>query len=92
VRGAHKIGDIVIVGWDASTEEVKALKAGVIRALVAQNPFKMGYEGVNAAVEIIRTGKNVEGEDTGSFLITKDNVEDPTIQAVLSPSCENPPL
>ena len=92
VRGAHKVGDIVIVGWDASSEEVKALKAGVIRALVAQNPFKMGYEGVNAAVEIIRTGKNVEGEDTGSFLITKDNIEDPTIQALLSPNCDNPPL
>jgi ribose transport system substrate-binding protein len=92
VRGAHKTGDIVIVGWDASSAEVKALKAGVIKALVAQNPFRMGYEGVDAAVKIIRTGKNVEGEDTGSYLITKDNVDDPKIQAVLHPSCENPPL
>jgi ribose transport system substrate-binding protein len=92
VRGAGKVGDIVIVGWDASSAEIKALKAGAIKALVAQNPFRMGYEGVDAAVKIIRTGKKVESEDTGSFLITKDNVDDPKIQAVLHPSCENPPL
>jgi ribose transport system substrate-binding protein len=90
--GAGKVGDIVIVGWDASSAEIKALKAGAIKALVAQNPFRMGYEGVDAAVKIIRTGKKVESEDTGSFLITKDNVDDPKIQAVLHPSCENPPL
>jgi ribose transport system substrate-binding protein len=92
VRGAGKAGEIVIVGWDASSEEIKGVKAGVINALVAQNPFRMGYEGVDAAVKIIRTGKSVEGEDTGSFLVTKDNLDDPEIQAVLHPSCENPPL
>jgi ribose transport system substrate-binding protein len=92
VRGAGKAGEIVIVGWDASSEEIKALKAGIIKALVAQNPFRMGYEGVDAVVKMIRTGKNVEGEDTGSFLVTKDNLNDPEIQAVLHPSCENPPL
>jgi ribose transport system substrate-binding protein len=92
VRGAGKTGDIVIVGWDASAEQVKSLEAGAIEALVAQNPFRMGYEGVEAAVKTIRTGNGVEGGDTGSYLVTKDNVNDPEIQAVLRPSCENPPL
>ena len=92
VRGAGKTGDIVIVGWDASAEQVKSLEAGAIEALVAQNPFRMGYEGVEAAVKTIRTGNGVEGGDTGSYLVTKDNVNDPEIQAVLRPTCENPPL
>jgi len=92
VRGAGKTGDIVIVGWDASAEQVKSLEAGAIEALVAQNPFRMGYEGVEAAAKTIRTGNGVEGGDTGSYLVTKDNVNDPEIQAVLRPSCENPPL
>jgi len=92
VRGAGKTGDIVIVGWDASAEQVKSLEAGAIEALIAQNPFRMGYEGVEAAAKTIRTGNGVEGGDTGSYLVTKDNVNDPEIQAVLRPSCENPPL
>lgn len=91
VRNAGKAGEITIVGWDASSEEVKALKGDVITALVAQNPFGMGYKGVNGAVKMIREGTEVEGGDTGSFLITKENVSDPEIQSVLDPSCENPP-
>lgn len=92
VRNAGEEGDIAVVGWDASSEEVKALRAGVIQALVAQNPFRMGYDGVDAAVSMIRDGESVEGGDTGSFLITEDNVDDPEIQALLDPSCQDPPL
>ena len=52
----------------------------------------MGYDGVNAAVEIIREGKTVQSEDTGVTFVTKDNVDDPEVKSVLDPSCEDPPL
>ena len=64
-RQAGKAGDIVIIGWDASSEEVQGVEDGVISALVVQNPFRMGYDGTNAAVKIIREGAKVESEDTG---------------------------
>jgi ribose transport system substrate-binding protein len=92
VRQAGKAGDIVIIGWDASPEEIQGVEDGVISALVVQNPFRMGYEGTNAAVKIIREGATVEGEDTGSTIVTKDNLQDPEVQSVLNPSCENPPV
>lgn len=92
VRQAGKAGEVVIIGWDASSEEVSGVKDGIISALVVQNPFKMGYKGVNAAVDIIREGKTVKGEDTGAYFVTKDNLEDPEVQSVLDPSCEDPPL
>jgi ribose transport system substrate-binding protein len=91
VRAAGKSGDIAIVGWDASSEEIDGLRAGVIDALVVQNPFRMGFDGVNAAVKMIRTGKTVEGEDTGTTIVTQQNVDDPQVQAVLNPSCDNIP-
>ena len=45
-----------------------------------------------AAVKIIREGAKVQSEDTGSTIVTKDNLEDPKVQSLLNPTCENPPL
>jgi ribose transport system substrate-binding protein len=92
VRQAGKAGEIVIIGWDASPEEIQGVEDGVISALVVQNPFRMGYDGTNAAIKIIREGAKVESEDTGSTIVTKDNLQDPKVQSVLNPSCENPPV
>jgi ribose transport system substrate-binding protein len=91
VRRAGKAGKIVIVGWDTAPDEISAVKEGVVTALVAQNPFRMGYDGVNAAVEEIRMGTPSSGGDTGSVLVTQDNMNNDEIQAVLNPSCDNPP-
>lgn len=91
VRRAGKTGEIVIVGWDTAPDEISAVEEGVVTALVAQNPFRMGYDGVNAAVQAIREGAPPEGGDTGSVLVTQDNLNDEEIQAVLNPSCDNPP-
>ncbi|MBA2691989.1 MAG: substrate-binding domain-containing protein [Rubrobacter sp.] len=91
VRGSGRAEDITIVGWDTAPDELEAVRDGVVSALVAQNPFRMGYDGTNAAVEEIRTGESVEGGDTGSTLVTQDNIDDEEVQAVLNPSCDNPP-
>lgn len=91
VRAAGKSGEITIIGWDASSEEVEALRGGTIDVLIVQNPFRMGFDGVNAAVETIRTGETVEGGDTGTTIVTEQNVDDPEVQAVLNPSCDNIP-
>jgi ribose transport system substrate-binding protein len=92
VRQAGKAGEIVIIGWDASPEEIQGVKEGVISALVVQNPFRMGYDGVNAAVKMIRQGAEAKGNDTGATIVTKENLNEPEVQSVLDPSCENPPV
>lgn len=91
VRQAGRAGQVKIVGWDTASEEISGVRDGVISAVVAQNPFRMGYEGVNAAVEMIRSGQPAPSADTGAVLITRDNVDAPEIAALLDPSCENPP-
>jgi len=92
VQQVGKSGKVVIIGWDAAPDEVKAVQDGMISALVVQNPFKMGYDSLSAVVKMIRTGAQVQSEDTGVTFLTKANINDPKVQAVLNPSCANPPI
>jgi ribose transport system substrate-binding protein len=68
-----KPGGIILVGFDASTDEVKAIKAGAENGSVAQFPAKIGDLGIKtlwAAVQGKSVPKNV---DTGTALVTKAN-------------------
>jgi ABC-type sugar transport system substrate-binding protein len=68
-----KPGGIILVGFDASTDEVKAIKAGTENGSVAQFPAKIGDLGIKtlwAAVQGKPVPKNV---DTGTALVTKAN-------------------
>ncbi|MCP4644676.1 MAG: ABC transporter substrate-binding protein, partial [bacterium] len=42
LKARGKAGEVKLVGFDASPEEIRALEEGVIQALAVQNPFKMG--------------------------------------------------
>lgn len=76
-------GQVFVVGYDASKDEIKALKAGVIQALIVQNPFKMGYEGVMAAVKT-KMGETVDKRiDTGVTVVTLDNLDSPEVAELL---------
>lgn len=92
VEAAGKSGDITMIGWDAAEDEIAALKDGKISALVVQNPFKMGYLGVQNIVAHIRSGKKLQSADTGVTMVTQDNLQSDKVQAVLNPSCANPPV
>jgi simple sugar transport system substrate-binding protein len=66
-------GQIVVVGFDASSDEVTAIKAGEQAASVAQFPSKMGLLGIETAVAAAR-GQTVKPlVDTGTEMVTKDN-------------------
>ncbi len=68
-----KPGGIILVGFDASADEVKAIKAGTETGSVAQFPAKIGDLGIKtlwAAVQGKKVPKNV---DTGTALVTKAN-------------------
>jgi len=85
IRAGGKVGQIELVAFDASDEQIAALKEGVIQALVVQNPYKMGYEGVKAAVDHLE-GRPVEKRiDTGVTVVTMENFNEPEVQQVLYP-------
>jgi len=69
-----KPGEIILVGFDASGDEVKAIKAGTETASVAQFPAKMGSLGIDTAVKAARGETVPASVDTGTEMVTKDNV------------------
>lgn len=78
-------GKVKIIGFDAAPNEIQALQDGTIQALIVQNPYKIGYDGVEEAVADLE-GKSVDKHvDTGATVVTKDNMNDPEIQKLLYP-------
>jgi ribose transport system substrate-binding protein len=85
LRKAGLAGKIRFVGFDASDKLVQAVKTGEIDALVVQRPFEMGHLAVQTLVAHLR-GRAVERRiDTGSTLVTTDNVDTSEIAALVSP-------
>jgi len=81
---SQKRPEIKLVGFDAEKALIDGLKAGQIDALIVQNPYKMGYEGVKAVVMSIQ-GKPVEKKiDTGVAVVTKGDLDKPEIKSLLN--------
>lgn len=76
-------GKVALVGFDISEEQTAAMKNGEISGLVVQNPFGMGYASVVAAARTILQNGNEAVVDTGYIWVTKDNLEDESIQNML---------
>lgn len=78
-------GTVRIIGFDNAREQIKYLEEGIYEAIVIQKSFNMGYLGVESAVKLLN-GKPVEREiDSGSTLITKDNMYSSLNQKLLFP-------
>jgi ribose transport system substrate-binding protein len=78
-------GRIIFVGFDSSPKLVQGLSDGQIHALVLQNPVKMGYLGVKQMAFYLR-GQAIEKViDTGVYLATRDNMNNPEIKTLLVP-------
>lgn len=76
---------IRMVGFDSSIEEIQYLEAGIFQAIVIQKPFNMGYLGVEAAINTITNREVEHNVDSGSKLITRDNLYEEENQRLLYP-------
>jgi ribose transport system substrate-binding protein len=77
-----------IIGFDASAVSVEGLRSGTLDALVVQDPFRMGYLGVKAVVDFLRSRTPEKRLDTGAVLITSANLDDPKIKDLVYPPVE----
>ncbi|MFN7139581.1 MAG: substrate-binding domain-containing protein, partial [Limisphaerales bacterium] len=78
-------GKVKVVGFDAGTQPLEALKKGDVQALVVQNPMRMGYLGVDTMIKHLQ-GEKVESRiDTGVYLVTAENMIQPEINELLNP-------
>ncbi len=78
-------GQIRVVGFDASREEIALLERQVVDALIVQKPFNMGYLSLNVLARAIR-GADVEPRvDTGSEIVFRTNMYEESIQRLIFP-------
>ncbi len=83
LRQNNLAGKAKFVGFDTSPPLVEALKKGELHALIAQNPRKIGYEGVKALVAKLDGREVAVSTDTGVQLITPENLPTPEIQELI---------
>ncbi len=83
MREADKVGELVVVGFDSGKTQMQDIRDGVIAGAITQNPVGIGYEAVKAAYMAYKGEELEKVIDTGFYWYDKDNIDDPTIQAVL---------
>jgi ribose transport system substrate-binding protein len=81
-------GKVQLVGFDSSPTLLEDLQAGLIDSLVVQDPFRMGYESVQAAVKKLQGGTPEKINNLPPLVVTKDNLNDPAVQKQLKPDLD----
>lgn len=76
---------VLVVGFDNAERELAYLEEGIIKATVVQRPYNMGYLTVKTAVEYLRGESVPSFIDTGSLLITRENMFQREYQELLFP-------
>lgn len=70
-------GDRVsVVGWDLSDAALDGLKTGWLKAVVQQNTFEFGYEGMNAAINAACGVPTEEFVPIATQIVTPENYSD----------------
>ncbi|MGI5174338.1 ABC transporter substrate-binding protein [Treponema sp. OMZ 840] len=67
--------NVIGCGSDASDMNKSLVKSGALLCIMAQNPYKMGYEGIKSAAKVL-AGEKVSPAyfDTGVSIITKSDL------------------
>ncbi|WP_374717192.1 sugar ABC transporter substrate-binding protein [Geobacillus thermodenitrificans] len=68
--------DVKVIGTDGTLEAVESILDGKLAGTIAQNPYKMGYEGVKNALAAINGEKVDKRINSGVGVITKDNAQE----------------
>ena len=80
-----KADAIKLIGFDSDDKLIGFLKDGTIYALVVQDPYRMGYDGIKTALAASKGEKVEKSVDTGANLITKANMDGEKQSALLNP-------
>jgi len=71
-------------GFNLNPEVATAIESGAMQGWIAQLPQEVGRKGVETAVALLKGQKMPAVVNTDFLVITKDNLKDPKVQALLS--------
>jgi ribose transport system substrate-binding protein len=80
-------GSIKLVGFgfNLSQDVANALEKGSLHGWIAQLPRDAGFKAVEAANTLLKGGSVPRVVNTDFFVVTKDNLKEPKVQALLPP-------
>lgn len=78
-------GRVRLLAFDSSEGMVEDLKAGVISAMVVQDPFRMGHDAVKTIVDRLNGETPPKRIDLSARVVTKADLEKSEIQRLLFP-------
>lgn len=69
-------GRVRMVGFDTNVKCIDLLQSGAVSALIVQNPYAMGYLGVEAVCNLLdgQTYRTAELLDTATRTVTKETM------------------
>ena len=79
------VGQVRVVGFDTNLECIERMRDGAVSALIAQNPYAMGYLGVECAWKLLQ-GERFDPHkwiDTATTIVTRKNMFSPESQKAL---------
>jgi ribose transport system substrate-binding protein len=85
LEAAGRLKDVKLVGFDASEKLIEALDQGKLAGIVLQNPMHMSELAVDTLLDSM-AGKTVPKRiDTGEYMVTRENMKQPDMNALLHP-------
>ena len=85
VKARGVTGRLKFVAFDASEGMVEDLRGGTIDALVAQDPFRIGYEAVRTLVDRLHGKTPPRQMDLHARVVTRADLERPDVKKLLFP-------
>lgn len=70
----NKVGKITIIGYGDAEETLRYIEKGVIYGTVVADPYEIGYQSVKSLVEIKKNKMTSAYVDTGTEVVTANNV------------------
>lgn len=85
MQEAGVAGTVAFFGFDSNEKLLEGVRNGDVDGLILQDPFNMGYITVKTIVAYLNGEDVDELTDTGSTLVTKENLDSDEIQKLLNP-------
>ncbi len=78
-------GRVTVIGFDSGQAQLDAIRGGLMAGAVTQDPIRVGYKTVEAAVDILNGRRVPRKIDTGFHWYDRTNIDDPAIAVLLHP-------
>ncbi len=85
IKSRNLVGKVRLLAFDSSDGMIEDLKAGVIDAMVVQDPFRMGHDAVKTLVDKLNGQTPPKRIDLSARVVTRADLEKAEVQRLLHP-------